>query len=442
MINKMSNARRMVLDMLIKMEKSKSYSNILLDENLTEANFDSQDKKFVAALFYGIVERQLTLDRIIKKYSSKKLSKLDIDIKQILRMGIYQLLYMDSVPESAAVNESVKLAKMNKNPALGGFVNAVLRSFIRDNKKLPQGRNEIEKLSIEYSCPEWLISMWIKDYGIDKAEIMLKSSLGRPPITIRVNSTKISAEKLIDELAAEGIAANIVDGIDNCLRISNSSSIEKSLAYNKGYFHVQDISSQLCCMALGATQGETVLDLCAAPGGKTFTLAEMMDNKGMVYAFDLHEKRVKLIAQGSERLGLDIIKAQANNAKVYNQNIPLADKILCDVPCSGLGVIRRKPEIKRKDPQEFNGLYEIQYEILETSAKYLKVGGEMIYSTCTLNKKENDDVIERFLDNHEEFEAVTVLKQFGETFEGYKATITPDFINSDGFFIAKVRKKR
>lgn len=438
----MKTARQLVLQMLVKMSRNQSYSNILLDEALSRSQLSAQDKKFASALFYGVTERELTLDLIIKKYSSRPLDKLSNEVRQILRMGIYQLLYMDSVPESAAVNESVILAENTKKPAVKGYINAILRSFIRDGKALPEGKNKIENLSIKYSCPEWLVEKWLNDYDEEATLSMLCTSLGRAPITIRVNTTKIDIDTLINELEKESISAEKVAIVDNCLEINNSVAIEQSEAYKKGYFHVQDIASQLCCLALGAKEGETVLDLCSAPGGKAFTIAEHMNNKGEILAFDLHEKRARLISSGAKRLGLDIIKAGTNNAKVFNEKMPLADKILCDVPCSGLGVIRRKPEIKYKNFSDFENLPEIQYQILETSFKYLKVGGELIYSTCTLNKAENDNVIDKFIKKHNYCEKVNILSELGEPFGNYKATIFPYFCNSDGFFIAKIKKTR
>lgn len=436
------NARKFVLKLLLKMSKNSAYSNILLDEALGRSALTAQDKKFASALFYGVLERQLTLDAIIKKYCDKPFSKLSDEIRQILRMGIYQLLYMDSVPESAAVNESVKLAKKNRNPAASGFVNAILRSFIRDKMKLPKSDNKIENLSIEYSCPIWLVKKWIDEYGYECAKTMLSTSIGRAPITIRVNTLKIALDDLIKELAKEDIVAEKSDIIENCLVVKTGASVSSCNAYKLGYFHVQDISSQLCCKALNPQKGETVLDICSAPGGKAFTLAEIMENKGNLFAYDLHENRVQLIWKGTKRLGINCIKAKVNNGKVFNEKIPMADKILCDVPCSGLGVIRRKPEIKYKNPDDFKRLPEIQYDILCTSSKYLKVGGELVYSTCTLSKAENDEVIDKFLNEHTEFEKTEVLPLNKKYFGSYKATITPELCNSDGFFIAKIKRVR
>lgn len=438
----MKTSRQLVLQLLIKMAKNTAFSNILLDEALLSSGLSPQDKKFTAALFYGVIERQITLDEIIKKYCNRPIAKLSVEIQQILRMGIYQLLYMDSVPESAAVNESVILAKQNKNPAASGFVNGLLRSFIRDGMEIPTSKNKIEALSLEYSCPQWLISKWMNEYGQAATRTMLETSLGRAPITIKVNTTKLGIDEIIPELEADGISAVRVENIPDCLEIKTGAGVEASSAYKKGYFHVQDISSQLCCMALAPKSDETVLDLCSAPGGKAFTLAEMMNNQGRLLAFDLHENRVQLIWKGAKRLGLSCIKAAVNDAKKLKENMPTADKILCDVPCSGLGVIRRKPEIKYKNPQDFENLPKVQLEILETSASYLKVGGELVYSTCTINKAENDDVIDEFLARHSEFEKAEILPNLRKPFGSYKATIFPDYCNSDGFFIAKVKKVR
>lgn len=437
-----TTARKFVLKLLLKMSSNSAYSNIILDEALQRSTLSPQDKKFASALFYGVLERQLTLDVIIKKYCNKPLSKLSDEIRQILRMGIYQLCYMDSVPESAAVNESVILAKKNINQSAPGFVNAVLRSFIRDDLQLPLSDNKIENLSLEYSCPQWLVQKWLKEYGDRCAETMLYTSVGRAPVNIRVNTTKITSDELIEELEKEEIIAEKSDIIENCLVIKTGASVASSNAYKSGYFHVQDISSQLCCKALNVQKGETVLDVCSAPGGKTFTLAEIMENYGSLLAFDLHENRVQLIWKGAKKLGLSCIKAKVNDGKIFNEKIPIADKILCDVPCSGLGVIRRKPEIKYKSRDDFERLPDVQYDILCTSSEYLKVGGELVYSTCTLSKAENDEVIDKFLNEHKDFEKVNILPEYEKPFGSYKATISPDFCNSDGFFIAKIKRVR
>lgn len=438
----MGNSRKVVLKLLTKIDKNSSYSNILLDDGLAKSNLSLQDKKFAAALFYGVLERKITLDAVIKKYSNRPSDKLNVEILNLLRMGVYQLCYMDSVPDSAAVDECVKLAKANRNPAVSGFVNGLLRSFIRDDKSIPKGKNEIENLSIEYSCPEWLVKKWNDEYGDKITLSMLKTSLGQAPTTIKVNEIKCSAADLFKELSSCGIGCEVNPNALSAMNIFSSGSVESLEQYKKGFFHVQDISSQLCCDAVDPKEGDTVLDICSAPGGKTFTLAEMMNNKGRVFAFDLHENRVKLIRQGAERLGLTCVSANINNGKVFNELLSPADRVLCDVPCSGLGVIRRKPEIKYKNPDDFKNLPEIQYEILNTSSKYVKKGGVLVYSTCTLSRVENDCVIDKFLENHKDFGPCMLDENIFGKDCGFKVTITPDKFNSDGFFIAKLVRLR
>ncbi|MBR6338126.1 MAG: 16S rRNA (cytosine(967)-C(5))-methyltransferase RsmB, partial [Ruminococcus sp.] len=288
------------------------------------------------------------------------------------------------------------------------------------------------------SCPMWLIDKWIGEYGLDVTRQMLSTSVGRPPVTARVNTTLITAEKLCEQLKAEGIECERAEFPEGCVKILGGSP-EKTRCYKQGLFHVQDVSSQLCCMALDPKPGMTVLDVCSAPGGKSFTIAELMENKGRLLSFDLHENRVRLIRSGAERLKLDIIEESPNDAKKYKEDMPLADRVLCDVPCSGLGVIRRKPEIKYKAPGEFERLPEIQYDILSVSSRYVKEGGVLVYSTCTLSRAENDNVVDRFLKEHEDFTSCPIGGVFGDEF---KASITPGKFGSDGFFIAKLMRKR
>lgn len=427
----MQTPREICLGLLLKVEKNSSFSRVALDNTLSKTRDISDiDRRFISALYYGVLERRITLDAVISKYLKRPLEKLNPEIWEILRMGIYQLLYMDSVPDSAAVDESVKLAKLKNQPA-SGFVNAVLRNFIRDGKKLPNN-----SLSLEYSCPEWLASMWLRDYGEEVALSILKSSLGRPPTTVRFNTAKFKTSDIISELANDGIEAIPNEFIANCYDLRNCGSAEKLSAYHKGMFHVQDASCQLCASELGAREGETVLDVCSAPGGKAFTIAEIMNDQGRILAFDLHANRAKLITEGAERLGLKIISASTNNAKLFSESIPMADRALCDVPCSGLGVIGRKPEIKYNYSSEavLSQFPIVQYEILKTSSRYVKPGGTLVYSTCTLNRAENDLIAKRFLRENPDFEGCKLSH-----FDDYKATITPASCQygGDGFFMAK-----
>ncbi len=434
----MASARLTVAKLLIRMEES-SYSNILLDKELSHSDLSPEDKRFVSRLFYGVIERRITLDYVLSNYLTKPLLKLDIEVLTALRMGIYQLLYT-SVPDNAAVNESVNITKKLRRTSASAMVNAILRSFIRDGKKLALPTDRVKALSVEYSSPEWLAEKWISEYGEENAVDMLKSSVNDSSFTLRINNTKTTTAEVLDELQKLKIDGKCVDFIKNCIKVDNFTDITSSELYKKGLFHVQDTASQLCCMALSPDENDTVLDVCSAPGGKSFTIAEMMNGKGKVYAYDLHENRVKLISDGAKRLGLDNITVGVADASAYNPEIPEADKILCDVVCAGLGVIGKKPEIKYKNQEDLKNLPEIQYKILCNSSKYLKVGGELVYSTCSVSREENDGVIDRFLAEHDDFEGVEFLAPLGEPFGSYKATLFPRFFGSDGFFISKVRR--
>ena len=437
----MADPRLTVVKMLMKMDSSEAYSNLLLDHVFSESDLSERDKAFAAALFYGVLERRLTLDYIIEKNSKIPFAKLDPAAVVILRTGLYQLLYMDSVPESAAVNESVKLCKKLKCFSAQGFVNGMLRSFIRGGKKISYLGLEPEKrLSVEYSCPQWLTEKLVREYGTDFAVRALKASVGKPPVYARVNTLKTTTEKLLAELSKHRIKAAAYPGLDNCIKLEKSGDIEKCAPFRQGLFHVQDISSQLCCLTLRPVVNETVLDVCAAPGGKSFTLAELMGNNGRLYSMDLHDMRVGLIEDGAARLGIKMITAMQNDASKFNVELPQADRVLCDVPCSGLGVIRRKPEIKFKSAGDFEGLPEIQYQILETSARYVKPGGTLVYSTCTLSRAENDEVAGRFAAAHPEFLPIVQPVPYAGAAGEPMRTYCPDENGGDGFFTASFRR--
>lgn len=428
------SVRFTVLELLNKMD-GKAYSNLILNSALNESGLSERDKCFVSKLFYGVVERKLTLEHIISLYSSKPLHKLDKAVVNILKMGVYQLLYMDNIPDSAAVNEAVTLTKQCGKSSAAGFVNAVLRSFIRDGKKVTFPDDDIKRLSIEFSCLEELVQRLCTDYSIEAVRQLLENSVTEHKTYLRVNSLKTDTKTLIEEFERLGAQAEECLHAENCISAKNIGSVENSELFKSGMFHVQDLSSQLCCKALSPEAGETVIDICSAPGGKAFTFAEMMNNNGRIIACDLHEKRVGLIKNGAERLSITIIEALRNDAKVFNESFPKADKILCDVPCSGFGVIRSKPELKYTELTAVKGLPKVQYDILTTSAKYLKCGGELVYSTCTLSKAENDDIIDKFLSENKNFAPAEI-----DGYNDYKLTIFPKDFDCEGFFISKIRK--
>ncbi len=439
----MADARFTVLNLLLRMESSNSYSNILLNSALSEQNLSDRDKGFAAALFYGVTERKMTLDFIISQNSKVPLQKIQPEALNILRMGVYQLMYMPSVPDSAAVNESVKLCKRLKLFGAQGFVNGLLRSFVRNGKAVDySGMDTVKRLSTEFSCPEWIARKFSEEYGEENAVKALNASLGAPPLFARVNSTKTDEQELVALLKKEGVKASVYARLPGCVRLENAGDIERLEAFKSGLFHIQDISSQLCCLTLRPILNETVLDICAAPGGKSFTLAELMGNRGKVVSMDLYEQRVGLINSGAERLGLNIVEARVNNATRFNEELPMADRVLCDVPCSGLGVIRRKPEIKYKDEHEFDELPVLQKRILEVSARYVKPGGTLVYSTCTLSKAENDEVAQAFASEHPEFSPIVQTVPYEGAANSYMRTYFPDEDGGDGFFTASFRRSK
>lgn len=432
------NARQIAYEVLLKVFKDNAFSNLALDAALKKARLDVRERAFASALVYGVCERIISLDYTIEKYLSKPLSKLKPQVLAILRLGAYQLLFMDGVPDSAAVNESVNLSKNNGCSYASGLINAVLRKISKNGFLLPEETDINEYLSVKYSCPKWLIEKWNEEYGNERTKDILTYSLRKNRISLRVNTLKITAEKLADSLKSRGISCE--PGITrNSLLISElPCSVEELDEFKNGFFHVQGIPSQLCAETLGAKNGDTVFDLCAAPGGKSFTVAEIMNNTGKVKAFDLYESRVSLIKSGALRLGLDNVSADIADASVFDETLGKADCVLCDVPCSGLGIISKKPEIKFKKKEELESLPEIQYSILKNGSRYVKEGGRLVYSTCTLSKAENEDVCRRFLDENSCFYAE---KPFFTSGDECFTTVFPNENNSDGFFVALFVRK-
>lgn len=438
----MKSARQVAFEALLKVHKDGAYSNLAVDSLLKEnGNLDERDKAFVCNLVYGTLDRLILIDYNLGLYLNQPVRKLKPELHTILRMGTYQLLFMDKVPSRAAVNESVNLAKVNKSSFAASLVNAVLRRVSDNGLKLPDGdEKDPDFLAIKYSCPEWLISLWIDSYGFDNAIQLAEKSLEAPPLVIRVNTTKVSVDDLIWKLAEEGVVSEKTDIAENALIISNTGAVEDLLAYKEGYFHAQDLASQLCCMALDPKEDETVFDLCSAPGGKAFTIAETMNNTGVVRAFDIYQSRVDLIKSGAERLGLTNVYTYLSDASIYNENYGKADRILCDVPCSGLGIIRRKPEIRFKSKQDIDNLPDLQYRILCNAIRYLKDGGRLVYSTCTLNPKENEEICNRFLAEHPEFSAVKIFPEKQRYSDTDSLTLMTHLHSTDGFFIAAFDK--
>ena len=415
------NAREKALKTLYEIEYNGAYSNLAL-KNTLKSDTQPQDKAFITTLVYGVLDKKITLDYIIQKRSKLKLKKISKYILIILRMGIYQLKFMDKIPESAAVNESVKLAKRYGHGASAGFVNGVLRNAAKTEIEYPTDKTEY--LSVKYSFPKEICQKWINDFGYDFTEEMFKAFSEPSCLTLRPNTLKTTSDELLVKLSEKGVKAAIADGYIT----AEGFDIAHDELYKTGFYTVQDAAAMTASRVLAPNAGDTVIDMCAAPGGKTTHMAEIMQNKGKIYAFDVHEHKIDLIRNNAERLGITIIEAQIGDGQQYNKEFAeTADKILCDVPCSGLGIIRRKPEIKynREDTSE---LPEIQRAILDNAAKYLKPGGEIVYSTCTIEKEENEQVTGGFLRDNPDFEKLT------------EKTFYPHIDHTDGFYICKMKR--
>lgn len=435
------SARDAAFLILLKIEKDKAYSNIAIDSAVRAYSLDSTDCAFVSRLVYGVVERKITLDYVFSKFLKQPIKKLKPEVLVILRMGTYQLLFMDKIPASAAVNESVLLSKNNKCDFASGLINAVLRKVSSEGKKILENVEPENRLSVLYSAPQDLVNFLKYHYTEEGAEGILKDALKPKEITIRVNTIKISTDDLVKELEDNGISATKTN-FPNALILNTKGAVYELEAYKKGYFYVEDVSSQICVRELGLKEGDLCLDICSAPGGKSFTAAQYIKNNGKIYSCDIHPHRVELIKSGAERLGLTSILPTVNDATIFNEEFPQFDCVLCDVPCSGLGIIGKKPEIKYKSLDDTKELIPIQKNILLTASKYLKSGGTLIYSTCSINPNENRKVCDWFLNECEDFKSVKVapdIERFKD--EGDYLTLIPHINNCDGFFIAKFIKK-
>ena len=434
-------ARQIAFEILLKIEKDKAYSNLAIDSAVKAFCPDSTDCAFISRLVYGVTERKITLDYIISGCLSQPISKLKKEVLVILRLGTYQLVFSDKIPASAAVNESVKLAKNNKCGFATGLVNAVLRKVANDGFTIPEDTDNVKRISVLYSAPEELVKFLSYHYGESNAEEFLKAALQPKKIMIRVNTVKTTPEELKFLLEKEGVGVNETS-VPNAFQINVNKAVYELESYKKGLFHVEDISSQLCIEALAPFENCTMIDVCAAPGGKSFTAAEYMINKGVLFSCDIYESRTDLIKEGAERLGLDCIKPFVNDASQFNENFPKADRVLCDVPCSGMGIISKKPEIKYKKLDDIKELLPIQRKILETASKYVKNGGRLVYSTCSVNPNENRKICDAFLKDHPEFTSVKALPHIERTVdEGDYLTLMMHKNNCDGFFIAVFDRK-
>ena len=444
MINK---AREIALKALYKIEKEDAYSNIALNQVLKEnKNIDERDVGLISELVYGTITWKLTLDEIIKKYSNIKLKKISVWILNILRMGIYQIIFLDKIPKSAAVNESVNLAKRYGHKSSSNFVNAILRKVsVNDYKELEEIKDDKERISKTTSMPMWIIEELLKQKDIKEVEEICKNSNLKPNTTIRMNKLKTNKKELEEKLLKRKIEY-LEGSLEDFFVLKKVKNIENIDLFKEGFFTVQDEGAGLIVDVLDPREDEYILDACSSPGGKTTYIAEKMKNKGKIKAWDIHEHRVKLVQNAAKRLGINIIQAKTQDATEFNQDlVGKFDKILLDVPCLGLGVIKRKPDIKwKRKKEDIEEITKIQKAILNNCSKYLKKMGELVYSTCSILKEENEDIIEGFLKENSQFEFCKENEKnygniviFGE--KDKYINIYPSNEN-DGFFICKLRK--
>lgn len=440
-----NNARTAALQALLAMRQNDGYSNLVLDSALASSGLDRRDRALASAIFYGVLERRLPLDYYLSQCLNDPRKRPDPLAREALRCGAYQVLCMDRVPDAAAVNETVNALKALGGARYTGFVNGVLRGLIRkkESLRLPEGSG-IRALSLRYSVPEDLIRLWRRGYGEVLAQNFLAASLTRSALYIRVNTSRTTGPELKASLEREGLALELLNAPNGAAVLRGCGDPAELQAFREGLFHVQDLSAQWVCEILNARSGETVWDCCAAPGGKTFTLAQALAGTGRVYATDLHPGRVKLIQEGAGRLGLFNVTALTGDATQEVPDVPAVDKILCDAPCSGFGVIRRKPEIRYKSLAQAQELPVLQGSILRKAAEKLKPGGLLVYSTCTWNPAENGEVAEAFLREAAGFvpEKIEIGVKRTVKEPDYMLTMTPMAGASDGFFTAAFRKKQ
>ncbi len=426
--------RELALKILYRIDKEQAYSNIVLNEEINQnrQKLKEKDIGLISEIVYGVITWKLTLDEIIKKYSKIKLKKISPWILNILRMGVYQIIFLDKIPKSAAVNESVNLAKRYGHSSSSNFVNAILRKIEKtDYQEFFKIENEIERISKTTSMPEWIIKELLKNNNIEKVEQICKNSNIKPKVSIRINNLKITKKEIIEKLKEKNIEFKETK-YEDFLILDKIKNIENLDLFREGFFTIQDISAGLTAKILEPKENETILDACSAPGGKTTYIAEMMKNKGNIEAWDIHEHRTKLIEKNAKRLGINIITTHTKDASIYDEKYKEKfDRILLDVPCLGIGVIKRKPDIKwQRKIEDVKEITNIQKAILNNCSKYLKKDGILVYSTCSILKQENEEIIFNFLEKNNDFEVEkkNIIK------------INPDD-EKDGFFICKMKKK-
>ena len=448
-MQKTVSERQIVLEVLTLIIKEGKFCHVVLGNVLDKYQYlEKRERAFITRVTEGTLEHMTEIDYIINQFSKVKVNKMKPVIRNILRMSVYQLKYMDTVPDSAVCNEAVKLAVKKGFHTLKGFVNGVLRNIARNLDDIKWPEDKIEALEIRYSMPSWIVKLWIEKYGIEKTELILKDFQTEKLVTIRCIRSKVSPDELVKELETEGVKVVPHPYVDGGFCISGYDYLGSLDSFNEGHFAVQDVSSMLVGVLADPKEGDNVIDVCAAPGGKSLHMADLLNGTGHVDARDLTEYKVDLINDNIERLGLSNISADVKDASVkYKEDINTADIVIADLPCSGLGVLGKKADLKYKtqesDPKE---LSEIQRSILNAVCDYVKEGGVLMYSTCTIHPYENEDNVRLFLKEHPEFEIENLKDKVcdelktGVSKEGWLQTL-PGIHKCDGFFICRLLKK-
>ncbi len=438
------NVRDAALTILLTVDKSQAYSNLLLHQTIEKYKIDAKDRSLLTELTYGTLQHKLTLDYYLEPFIK---GKVDIWVRWLLRMSLYQMHYLSKIPPHAAVNEAVEIAKRRGHKGIASLVNGVLRSILREGvRSLDEIENEVERLAVATSHPQWLVERWVESYGFDKTRAMLEENNVPPAQTVRVNVTKATVEQVLTTLEREGVKAKRSEFVPECIYLL-SGQAARTGAFRNGLITIQDESSMLPATVLNPQPGMKVLDMCAAPGGKTTHMAEKMNNEGSILATDLHPKKLDLIEENTARLGLTIVQTAPLDGRQATQFLKEEDydAILVDAPCSGLGVMRRKPDIKyTKREEDLQSLQTIQLNILENAVKLLKTGGKLVYSTCTVDREENEGTVKAFLAQHPEMVSVDLEhlpQQLMTKQQDGMLQVFPQDIGSDGFFVAAFVKK-
>lgn len=435
-----STARDVALRALVACERQGAWSDGFLKKELGNAGLDGRDAALATRLCFGVQQNKMLLDFWLSNLSKIPLAKMEPAVRSILRLGAYQILFLDRVPDHAAVNQAVEQARKNsRNPRSAGLVNGVLRSLTRQKSQLPQPPD----LSTGYSHPQWLVEAFSRRLPPEEVEELLKADNSEPPTCIQINTCKVKTHVAMEALQQEGITVFPHPWLPDCLLLQGTGNLEQSAAFQRGWFYVQDAAARLAVLAADPRPGMEVLDACAAPGGKSFAAAIAMGNQGLVISCDIHPHKQILLQRGAERLGLPIIQPQVLDGKNCKEDfLNRFDLVIADVPCSGLGIIRKKPDIRYKDPEPLAGLPGVQGAILENVSRYVRPGGVLLYATCTLLERENEAIVTAFLEKQKDFtsEKFQVPGPFGLCTDGM-LTCWPHRHGTDGFFFAKLRRR-